>query len=85
MIILELPTVFAANYDDIIESEKMDVHVDTEETIEKTTFFISNNSFMRINPGAKEGRTTLYFNPDDTYSIDADYETVKQIIQSAIK
>lgn len=82
--IIELPVVYLKNAEEVEASERMGLSCKPEEEITKTTFFFNEFSFLRVNPSSEKNRTILYFSADETYMIDADYETVIGLIKEKI-
>jgi len=81
----ELPVVYIKNYKEVNQALEQGLpDPEREEDIIMTTFFITDNTLFRINAFGK--RTTLYFMQyDNTYHIDADYESVLEIIKRSMK
>lgn len=82
---IELPVIYTRNYDEVVEAEKMNVNVEKKEETETTTFFMPDDFYLRINPSTEKNRTTLYFSEQESYNVDADYETVLELFKSLIK
>jgi len=86
MIIIELPIVYANNFDEIQNAKEQNIEIKIEEYVDKTTFIIPDITLIRINPGTNEKRTSIYFiGTEESFSIDIDYETVCTLFKEVIK
>lgn len=79
MKIVELPIVYADNFNEIEKAKESGIEIEAKESVRMTTFIIPDNCLVRINEATKDERTTIYFD-DDAYEIDAEYETVRTIL-----
>jgi len=84
MIIVELPIVYAKNFSEIEKAKESGIELEVDPVINMTTFIIPDNCLVRLNESSNENRTTVYFD-DDAYEIDANYETVLEILKREIK
>jgi len=80
---IELPVVYTQNFDEYEKAKEQGIEVKTIDTIDMTTFIMPDDMLIRINPQSDNKRTTVRFY-DDSYSVDADYETVRQMFKDAL-
>ena len=81
---IELPVVYTQNFDEYEKAKEQGIEVKTIDTIDMTTFIMPDDMLIRINPQQDNKRTTVRFY-DDSYNIDADYETVRQMFKDAFR
>lgn len=85
MITIELPVVFCKNFTGVNQAISQGLSVpEREEVIDNATFYFSEFQFIRVNPAGDANRTTIFLGENDSYVIDADYETVNTVIKTAI-
>lgn len=84
MIKVELPVLYAENFEEIEEAEKIGNKIKVIEVMEMTTFWIPDNCIIKLNSASEKKRTTLYLD-DASYIIDSDYETVLELFNRAIR
>lgn len=84
MIIVELPIVYAENRDQVDKDAELGIETEVIESIEKSTFIIPDNCFVRINPNDEKGRTTIAFDTT-VYMADLDYECTVLLFSEAVK
>lgn len=82
--VIELPIVFAENYAEIERAKESGIEISPQETIDMVTFIVPGDCLIRLNASSKRNRTSLYFD-GDSYEVDANYETVLEILKRAIK
>ena len=80
---IELPVIYTQNFDEYEKAKEQGIEVKTIDTIDMTTFIMPDDMLIRINPQSDNKRTTVRFY-DDSYNIDADYETVRQMFKDAL-
>ena len=82
MIIIELPVIYADNYQDVIKGEEMGADIEAVEVVEKTTFFIPNDCLLRLN---KTDNRSNFVIENVCYQIDLDCESCLLILTEAYK
>jgi inner membrane protein involved in colicin E2 resistance len=82
---IELPVIYARNYDEIRKAEETGIAMVIREEVSMTTFYLPDDFFARINPSSEEGRTTIYFSEGESYNIDCDYETIRSLFEKFLK
>jgi len=84
MIIIELPIVYLYNYDEVEKAKETGVEIEKKEDVTITTFFIPDNCLIRVNAQGDTKRTTIVLDKE-SYGVDADYETVLEIIKRGLR
>ena len=83
--LLELPIIYCKNFKEVESGKESGIDIAKDEITSMTTFNIPKDLYFRINPQTNDKFATLYFSEEETYTIDADYETTLQILNNAIK
>jgi len=86
MIVFELPIVYIKNFEEVQKAVDNNYEIDKIEDISETKFIVPEDRMIVFNPCHEDKRCNLtIFEPSEpqSWTIDADYELVDQIITDA--